>query len=195
MLAHNRAESLEELQAWNLSSPLLDEWIEAYNARHLNRDTGCTPAERLEPSAGRPLEGKPDGIFCLKEERKVAKDHTISLAGVTYTLPSDPVLVAFKVQPHIDKQRLRVWHSGQLVAELPHIDKQRLRAAPLKAEQLVEDILAATQHGQFRVAQRDGPVWGGGRPFASRSISQWLYLRIGSPYATVYTKGSCCQRC
>ncbi len=51
VLAHNRAESLEELQAWNLSSPLQDEWIEAYNARHLNRDTGCTPAERLEPSA------------------------------------------------------------------------------------------------------------------------------------------------
>ncbi len=73
---------------------LLDEWIEVYNARHLNRDTGCTPAERLEPSAARPLEGSPDDIFCLKEERKVAKDHTISLAGVTYTLPSDPVLVA-----------------------------------------------------------------------------------------------------
>ena len=95
VLTHNRARTLEELQA------LLDEWIEAYNARHLNRDTGCTPAERMEPSAARPLEGSPDDIFCLKEERKVAKDHTISLDGVSYTLPSEPVLVAFKVQLHI----------------------------------------------------------------------------------------------
>jgi len=139
VLNHNQAESIEELQA------LLDEWIEAYNARHLNRDTGCTPAERMEPSAARPLEGSPDDIFCLKEERKVAKDHTISLAGTTYTLPSEPCLVAFKVQLHIHPgERLRVWHGGQLVAELPHVDKQRLRDAPLKAEQVVEDILAAT---------------------------------------------------
>jgi transposase len=139
VLTHNRARTLEELQA------LLDEWVETYNARHINRDTGCTPAERRTPSATRPLEGSPDDIFCLKEERKVAKDHTISLAGVTYTLPSEPCLVAFKVQLHIHPgERLRVWHDGRLAAELPHIDKERLRDAPLKAEQLVEDILAAT---------------------------------------------------
>lgn len=77
----------------------------------------------------------------------MAKDHTISLAGVTDTLPSEPCLVAFKVQLEIHRgERLRVWHGGQLVVELPHVDKQRLRDAPLKAEQLVEDILAATQH-------------------------------------------------
>ncbi len=139
VLDHNRAQTMEELQA------LLDEWVKQYNARHVNRDTGCTPAERLSASVPRPLEGSPDDIFCLKEERKVAKDHTISLDGVTYTLPSEPVLVAFKVQLHIHPgDRLRVWHGGQLVAELPHVDKQRLRDAPLKAQQMVEDILAAT---------------------------------------------------
>jgi hypothetical protein len=139
VLHHNRARTLEELQA------LLDEWVEAYNARHVNRDTGCTPAERLTPSAARPLEGSADDVFCLKEERKVAKDHTISLDGVTYTLPSEPCLVAFKVKLHIHPgERLRVWHGGRLVAELPHVDKERLRDAPLKAEQVVEDILAAT---------------------------------------------------
>jgi transposase len=139
VLDHNRAQTLEQLQA------LLDEWVEQYNARHVNRDTDCTPAERLSPSVARSLEGSPDDIFCLKEERKVAKDHTISLDGVTYTLPSEPVLVAFKVQLHIHPgERLRVWHGGQLVAELPHVDKQRLRDAPLKAQQMVEDILAAT---------------------------------------------------
>jgi len=139
VLNHNRAQSLEELQA------LLDEWVETYNARHVNRDTGCTPAERLTPSVTRALEGSPDDVFCLKEERKVAKDHAISLDGVTYTLPSEPCLVAFKVQLHIHPgERLRVWHGGRLVAELPHVDKERRRDAPLKAEQAVEDILAAT---------------------------------------------------
>jgi len=139
VLNHNRAQTLEELQA------LLDRWVETYNAGHRNRDTGCTPAERLTPSAARPLEGSPDDVFCLKEERKVAKDHTISLDGVTYTLPSEPCLVAFKVQLHIHPgERLRVWHGGRLVAELPHVDKARLRDAPLGAEQVVEDILAAT---------------------------------------------------
>ena len=139
VLTHNRARNLEELQA------LIDAWVTAYNARHVNRDTGGTPNDRLAPSVARPLEGSPDDIFCLKEERKVAKDHTISLDGVTYTLPSEPVLVAFKVQLHIHPgERLRVWHGGRLVAELPHVDKERLRDAPLRVEQVVEDILAAT---------------------------------------------------
>jgi transposase InsO family protein len=139
VLNHNRARSLEELQA------LLDQWVATYNSHHVNRDTGCPPESRLQPSATRPLEGSPDDVFCLKAERKVAKDHTISLDSVTYTLPSDPVLVAFKVQLHIHPgDRRRVWHGGRLVAELPHIDKQRLRDAPRKPEQVVEDILAAT---------------------------------------------------
>ena len=139
LLNHHRAKSLEELQG------LVDEWVETYNLRHRNRDTDATPQERLLPSRARPLEGDPDDIFCLKEQRKVAKDHTISLDGVTYTLPSEPVLVAFNVQLHIHPgERLRVWHGGRLVAELPHVDKERLRDAPLPVEQIVEDILAAT---------------------------------------------------
>lgn len=139
VLNHNRARTLEELQG------LVDRWVEDYNRRHVNRDTGCTPSERLQPTVTRPLEGDPDDIFCLKEERKVAKDHTISLDGVTYTLPSEPCLVAFRVQLHIHPgERLRVWHGGRLVAELPHVDKERRRDAPLSVEQMVEDILAAT---------------------------------------------------
>jgi len=139
VLTHNRAGSLGELQT------LIDRWVETYNARHVNRDTGCTPQERLSPSASRPLEGSPDDVFCLKEERKVAKDHTISLDGVTYTLPSEPCLVAFKVQLHIHTgERLRVWYGDRLVGELPHVDKDRLRDAPQRFEQVVEDILAAT---------------------------------------------------
>ena len=144
LLDHNQAGSLQELQA------LVDRWVAAYNAWHVHRATGCTPAQRLQPSVTRPLEGNADDIFCLKEERKVAKDHTITLDGVTYTLPSEPCLVAFKVQLHIHPaERIRVWHGGRLVTELPHIDKARLRDAPLTVEQILEDILAATEKRSF----------------------------------------------
>jgi transposase len=144
VLDHNRATTLGELQ------DLVDRWVEEYNSRHINRDTGCTPAERLQPSVARPLDGNPDDIFCLKEERKVAKDHTITLDGVSYTLPSEPCLVAFKVQLHIHPgEKLRVWHAGSLVAELPHVDKGRMRDAPLTVEQVLEDILPATQRRSF----------------------------------------------
>jgi transposase len=144
VLDHNRATSLEELQT------LVDHWVEEYNARHVNRDTGCTPAERLQPSVSRPLQGSLDDIFCLKEERKVAKDHSITLDGVSYTLPSEPCLVAFKVQLHVHPgERLRVWHAGRLVAELPHVDKGRMRDAPLTVEQVLEDILPATERRTF----------------------------------------------
>ncbi|MDP2856641.1 MAG: integrase core domain-containing protein, partial [Bacillota bacterium] len=144
VLDHNQAANLEELQ-----TPV-DRWVDAYNTQHLHRGTGCTPAQRLQPSVARPLEGNQDDIFCLKQERKVAKDHTITLDGVTYTLPSEPCLVAFKVQLHIHPgERLRVWHAGCLVAELPHIDKRRLRDTPLTVEQVLEDILPATQRRTF----------------------------------------------
>ena len=44
---------------------------------------------------------------------------------------------------------MRVWHGGQLVVELPHVDKHLLRDAPLTVEQVLEDILPATQRGTF----------------------------------------------
>lgn len=144
LLAHHHAHNLEELQQ------AVDHWVAEYNAGHINRDTGCTPAQRLQPSVTRPVEGNPDDLFCLKEERKVAKDHTITLDGVTYTLPPEPCLVAFKVQLHIHPgERLRVWHGSALVAELPHHDKARRRDAPLTVEQVLEDILPATQKRSF----------------------------------------------
>jgi len=144
LLHDHKAKTMGELQA------LVDRWVEDYNTRHINRDTGCTPLERLEPRATRSLEGELDDIFCLKEERKVAKDHTFTLNGVTYTLPREPCLVAFKVQLHIHPgERIRVWHGGSLVAELPHEDRSRLRDAPLTVQQVLEDILPATQRGTF----------------------------------------------
>ena len=139
LLEHNTAGSIEELQEQ------ADRWVAAYNAWHFHRGTGCTPAQRLQPSVTCPLERNADDVFCLKEERKVAKDHTFTLDGITYTLPSEPCLVAFKVQLHIHPgERIRVWHRGHLVAQLPHVDKARLRDAPLTVQQVIEDILPAT---------------------------------------------------
>jgi transposase len=144
VLDHNQAGGLEEPQT------LVDHWAKEYNSRHVNRDTGCTPSERLQPAVTRPLEGNPEDIFCLKEERKVAGDRTFTPDGVSYTLPSEPCLVAFKVQLHIHPgERLRVWYGERLVAELPHVDKGRLRDAPLTVEQVLEDILPATERRTF----------------------------------------------
>ena len=80
----------------------------------------------------------------------MAKDHSITLDGVSYTLPSEPCLVAFKVQLHTHPgEKLRVWHAGCLAAELPHVDKGRLRDAQLTVEQVLEDILPATERRSF----------------------------------------------
>jgi hypothetical protein len=56
VLAHNQAASLEELQS------LVDRWVAAYNSRHVHRGTGCTPAQRLQLSITRPLEGNANDI-------------------------------------------------------------------------------------------------------------------------------------
>jgi putative transposase len=139
LLDGNTARSLEELQEQ------VDRWVAAYNAWHLHRGTGCTPVQRLEPTVARSLEGSLDDIFCLKDERKVAKDHSFTLDGITYTLPEEPCLVAFKVHLHIHPgERIRVFHRGRLITELPHQDKKRLRDSPLTVQQVVEDILPAT---------------------------------------------------
>jgi transposase InsO family protein len=144
LLDSNRAQTMTELQEQ------VDHWVQTYNSGHVNRDTGCTPEGRLAPSVARPLDSNPDDIFCLKQERKVAKDHSITLDGVTYTLPKEPVLVAFKVQLHIHPgERLRVWYGGKLVTELPHEDRGRLRDAPLTPAQVIEDILPATRGRTF----------------------------------------------
>ncbi len=51
----------------------------------------------------------------------MAKDHTISLEGRTYTLPREPNLVAFTVELRIRPgQTVRVWHGEQFIGELPY---------------------------------------------------------------------------
>lgn len=106
-------------------------WIDWYNTCHVNRDTGVVPYTRLQPSVTRPLpQGLDlDDVFCFKQERKVARDNSFSLEGVTYTIPRGHNMVAFKVQLHIQPgKKIRVWHNGEFICELPYISKQRKKS-------------------------------------------------------------------
>lgn len=102
----------------------LQAWVTRYNTHHRHRGISGTPASRVVAHQPRPL---PDGarplqdICALRTTRKVAKDHTIALDGVRYTLPREPNLVAFTVELRIRPgQTVRVWHQDRLVAQLPH---------------------------------------------------------------------------
>ena len=57
--------------------------------------------------------------------RKVAKDNSFSLDGVTYTIPREHNMVAFKVKLHIHPgKKIRVWYKDEFLCELTHIIKQ-----------------------------------------------------------------------
>jgi transposase InsO family protein len=102
----------------------LQEWLGYYNTRHHHRMIGTVPYARLGAYAPRalPAGARPLGDICaLRETRKVAKDHTISLDGRPYTLPREPNLVAFTVELRIRPgQTVRVWHGEQFIVELPY---------------------------------------------------------------------------
>ena len=85
------------------------------------------PCARLKPSVTKPLlQGlNLDDVLCFKQERKVAKDNSFSLDGVTYTIPREHNMVAFKVKLHIQPGvKIRVWHNEQFICELAYISKQ-----------------------------------------------------------------------
>ena len=66
-----------------------------------------------------------DDVFCLKEERKVGKDNSFSLDGVTYTIPREHNMVAFKVKLHMHPgEKIRVWHKDEFLCELLHVIKK-----------------------------------------------------------------------
>jgi transposase InsO family protein len=102
----------------------LQAWLGYYNTRHRHRMIGTAPQARLGDYRPRalPAGARPLGDICaLRETRKVAKDHTISLDGRTFTLPREPNLVAFTVELRIRPgQTVRVWHDEQLIVELPY---------------------------------------------------------------------------
>lgn len=120
-ISEHTASNLDELNTQ------LQKWVSWYNNHHINRDTGCIPLSRCIPSALRALDGvNLDDVFCLKEERKVANDNSFSLDGISYTIPREHNMVAFKVKLHIHPgKKIRVWHKDKFLCELPHIIKDR----------------------------------------------------------------------
>lgn len=120
-ISEHTASNLDELNSQ------LEKWVDWYNNHHINRDTGCIPLSRCAPSALRSLDGTNlDDVFCIKEERKVGKDNSFSLGGVTYTIPREHNMVAFKVRLHIHPgKKIRVWHKDEFLCELPHLTSER----------------------------------------------------------------------
>jgi hypothetical protein len=157
VLADGPLASLADLDA------AVQEWAVRYNERHVHRRTGTTPAARLAGHIPRPLPpgARPLADICaLRETRKVARDHTVSLDGVTYALPREPNLVAFTVELRVRPgQTVRVWHADRLVAELPH-------GAPtpddgLTVDDLLRRVLPALEPKQPRAPGAPPP---GSRP-------------------------------
>jgi len=122
-LVHERFISKHEADNLNELNSQLQRWINWYNNHHFNRDVECVPLSRHTPGTLKPLDGiNLDDIFCLKEERKVGKDHSFSLNGVTYNIPEGHNVVASKIKLHIHPgKKIRVWHGGQYLCELPHV--------------------------------------------------------------------------
>jgi transposase InsO family protein len=146
VLADGPLPSLEALDA------AVQDWIGYYNERHVHRRLGTTPATRLLGHIPRPL---PTGarpltdICALRETRKVARDHTISLDGRTYALPREPNLVAFTVEARIRPgQSVRIWHADRLVADLPYGGP--LVADGLTVDDLLQRVLPALEPKQPR---------------------------------------------
>jgi transposase InsO family protein len=121
----------------------LQEWLRYYNERHHHRTIHTVPHTRLAAYQPRalPAGARPLGDICaLRETRKVAKDHTVSLDGHLYTLPREPNLVAFTVELRIRPgATVRVWHQDQFIAELPYGGPPT--ASALTVDQVLERVL------------------------------------------------------
>lgn len=78
-------------------------WIKWYNSNWVNRDTKSTPEKRFTPSVFKPTPENTnlDDIFCIKTVRKIAKDNSFSLDGISYVIPLKYNLVAYKPELHI----------------------------------------------------------------------------------------------
>ena len=83
-----------------LSTPLLGRSLNVLSRLQEECLLWQGPSERMCLCGEDRYAYRPEDIFCLKKERKVAKDHTASLGGDLHPA-SETVLVAFKVRLHI----------------------------------------------------------------------------------------------
>jgi len=98
----------------------LEEWINWYNEKHINRTTGCVPKERFNSKEFHRPNGNLDDIFCIKDTRKVDKCNQFSYQGIVYTIPKEKCMVAMRVQLNVNPARsIRIFHDDKFVCELP----------------------------------------------------------------------------
>jgi transposase InsO family protein len=98
----------------------LDEWINWYNEKHVNRTTGSVPKERFNSEKFHRPSGNLDDIFCFRETRKVDKCNSFSYQGTVYTIPKKKCMVAMRVSLNVNPERsIRIFHEDEFVAELP----------------------------------------------------------------------------
>jgi putative transposase len=97
----------------------LEEWIDWYNTKHVNRSTGSVPKERFNPSGFTPPNSSLDDIFSFRDTRKVDKCNSFSYQGQVYIIPKEKCMVAMRVELHIIPDRsIRVFHDNEFVCEL-----------------------------------------------------------------------------
>lgn len=128
-LVENRfiKECKSDVKSLNELNRRFQKWIKWYNSSWVNRDTKSTPAKRFTPSVFKsvPKGVNLDDIFCIKTNRKVAKDNSFSLEGIVYTIPHQYNLVAYKPELHIHPgKKIRVFHQEKLVCQLKWKNKK-----------------------------------------------------------------------
>lgn len=128
----------------------LKRWVEWYNHCHLHSTTKMIPNERyLKNNIFRPLQGTIDleNIFCLKYDRTVKADNTISFEGKTYQIPKNDYRISFakaKVEVRITlSSKLKVFYKNQEIGSFNYKPKETKRLPT------GEDILALATERTF----------------------------------------------
>jgi len=117
----DRVLSLKELNS------KYQQWIKWYNTCCVNRDTGCTPKDRFEPSVFKPLPDdiNLDDILCLKDTRVVAKDNSFSFDGSIYTISTNYNMVRSTIDLRVHPgKKTRVFYKGKFIQEFRYKHKK-----------------------------------------------------------------------
>lgn len=110
-----REHTATDLEELNLQ---FAKWAKWYNAKHVNRTTGCKPKDRTTPSAFGPVPEKRrlDSAFCVKDTRKVDKCNEFSYEGRKCVIDKKKGCYAsMTVDLEVTPEQMRVYYRGTLV--------------------------------------------------------------------------------
>lgn len=121
----------------------LKQWVEWYNHGHVHSITKQIPNECfLTSNAFRPVPNHVDleQVFCLKYQREVKADNTISLQGETYQIQKNEYRISYakakvEARVYLDK-KMKIFYQGQVIGTFPY------KAQKTKALSDREDIFA-----------------------------------------------------